>query len=54
MVVESEGAMLRGRIYQREAPDTASALVAIAHVLTKGITMTLKDKRGLLIATLGM
>ena len=37
-----------------ETPDTASALVAIAHELTKGITMTLKDKRSLLIATLGM
>ena len=42
---ESEGAMLRGRIYQREALDTASPLVVMAHGLSRAIAMTL-NKRG--------
>ena len=37
--------MLRGRIYQREALDTASPLVVMAHGLSRAIAMTLK-KRG--------
>ncbi len=36
--------MLRGRIYQREALDTASLLVVMAHVFSRAITMTLKER----------
>ena len=37
-----EGAMLRGRIYQREILDTSSALVVVAYGLSRAIAITLK------------
>ena len=46
--------MLRGRNYQREALDTTSPLVVMAHGLSRTITMTLKQKGRLLMAALGM